>query len=159
MTSSFSFLLLFMTILVSCCVDCFFIPSSFHASSLYNHNVHEKFLSSSILGSRSGYSDTSRSSGESVSYKLIKTQSEVNEADQCLQCCSEVSLDLEFDRDRFAYGTNNNQSTSTDFFSLHTSQFVEIMLKYIKFLNMYNRTYTCSQCRYNIKFGAGERAV
>ena len=107
-----------MTILVSCCVDCFFIPSSFHNYNLYYHNVHGKFISSSVFGSRNGYSDTSRSSGESVSYKLIKTQSEVNEAVKCLQCCSEVSLDLEFDRDRFAYGTSNNQSASTDFFSL-----------------------------------------
>ena len=73
---------------------------SYQACSLHNSNVYEKVHGTRGCGSKSHHC----SSSENLSYKLIETQSDVDDAVKYLQSCSEVSLDLEFDRDRFAYG-------------------------------------------------------
>ncbi len=93
-------------------MHCLFTSSSYHTFNLHNRNGYGKTHSSSscIFGgiSRSVADSSGDNNNKKVSYKLIKTQNEVNEAVEYLQSCSEVSLDLEFDRDRFAYGTNSN---------------------------------------------------
>ena len=81
------------------------MKAGFSCSTLYIHRIILSNLFHAEIGKSSGLGSQGDDVGsKDTSYKLIKTQSEVVKAVEYLKSCSEVSLDLEFDRDRFAYG-------------------------------------------------------